>query len=148
MKSKRLQLCDANCQVIRLEKNDEIINSLKQFAIKNKFNRGAFFYGLGVGKDLELGYFDAHKKTYVKKLFKGEYEFSSFSGNISKFEKDTIIHCHVTITDNKFNAYGGHLFSGTVPATCEIIVFPLLPSGGSSLHRKKDEETGLNLLDI
>jgi uncharacterized protein len=146
MKNKAFSLFYSSCYILRLDKNDEIINSLKQFAVKKKLNKGAFFYGLGVGKDIELGYFDAHKKTYIKKLFKGEYEFSSLSGNISNFEKDIIIHCHVTITDNKFNAYGGHLFRGTVPATCEIVVFPF--RSFYSLNRKKDGETGLNLLNI
>ena len=52
------------------------------------------------------------------------------------------IHCHVTITDDQFNAHGGHLFRGTVPATLEIFVFPFT----EPLTRRKDDTTGLNLL--
>jgi predicted DNA-binding protein with PD1-like motif len=129
--------------VVRLEKGDEIIDALKQ-AASNKTIKSGFFFGLGVGKDLTLGYFDAHNKYYIKKTFAGEYEFTGFSGNISKFGEETIIHCHVTITDSNFSAFGGHLFEGTVPATCEIIILPF----AAALKRKKDETTGLNVLDI
>ncbi len=128
---------------LRLEKDDEIIGALKQ-AVTQKNIKSGFFFGLGVGKDLILGYFDAHNKYYIKKTFAGEYEFTSLSGNISKLGEETIIHCHVTITDSNFNAFGGHLFEGTVPATGEIIILPF----AGSLKRKKEETTGLNILDI
>ena len=133
----------SNYYVVRLQKGDEIITALRNAAGTRKI-KGAFFLGLGVGKDLVLGYFDAGRKGYVKKVFEGEYEFTSLTGNISKFEDNMIIHCHVTITDEKFNAFGGHLFQGIVPATCEIIIFPFT----RILRRKKDKDTGLNLLDV
>jgi len=132
-----------NYYILRLKKGEEIIQSLTDFAKKIKL-KGAFVYGLGVGENLTLGYFDAHKKSYIKKQFKGEYEFTSFLGNISYFEKQPVIHIHVTITNKKFNAFGGHLFSGYVPATLEIVVSPLR----KILKRKKDIATGLNLLAI
>ena len=127
--------------ILRLEKGEEIIEALTRFARKNKII-GAFFFGLGVAKNLTLGYFDAHKKSYIKKKFRGEYEFTSLVGNISYFEKQIVIHAHATITDKKFNAFGGHIFEALIPATCEMIVLPL----ASGLKRKKNKVTGLNLL--
>ncbi|UCG91956.1 MAG: DNA-binding protein [candidate division WOR-3 bacterium] len=129
--------------VLRLQKGEEIMSTLKA-AAQNKKIKGAFFFGLGVGKDLVLGYFDAHKQSYVKKAFQGEYEFTSLLGNITKLEYDTVVHCHATVTDENFQAYGGHLFQGIVPATCEIMVFPFR----KILRRKKDKETGLNLISV
>ena len=129
--------------VLRLEKGEEIINALKQAASNNRI-KGAFFFGLGVGKDLVLGYYDAHRKSYVKKAFAGEYEFTSFNGDIARFKDEIIVHCHVTVTDYEFHAFGGHLFQGIVPATCEIILFPF----SKTLKRKKDRVTGLALLDL
>jgi predicted DNA-binding protein with PD1-like motif len=129
--------------VIRLEKEEEIITALTQ-AIRQTNIKGGFFYGLGVGKDLELGYFDAHSQTYIKKRFPDEYEFTSLSGNISMINDELTIHCHVTVTDQQFHAYGGHLFRGTVPATLEIIVFPF----SKPLTRRKNHATGLNLLEL
>ena len=52
--------------VVRLEKDEDIITALTQ-AIRSAQMKGGFFYGLGVGKALELGYFDAHKQAYIKK---------------------------------------------------------------------------------
>jgi uncharacterized protein len=129
--------------VIRLEKDEEIISALTR-AIRQAKIKGGFFYGLGVGKDLELGYFDAHEQRYTKKRFPNEYEFTSFAGNISMVNDELTVHCHVTITDPQFRAYGGHLFRGIVPATLEIIVFPF----AEPLARKKDPVTGLNLLEL
>jgi predicted DNA-binding protein with PD1-like motif len=129
--------------VIRVEKDEEIITALKD-AARSAGIEGAFFFGLGVGKNLELGYFDAHGKTYVRKTFDGEYEFTNIVGNVSVVDGELIIHCHVTITDAEFNAFGGHLFSGTVPATLELIVFPLT----QPLVRSHDQSTGLNLLKL
>ncbi|KPL13662.1 hypothetical protein AMJ74_04885 [candidate division WOR_3 bacterium SM1_77] len=129
--------------VIRIEKNEEIIATLTR-AVREEEITGGFFYGLGVGKDLELGYFDAHEQIYIRKRFDDEYEFTSLLGNISNLNGETIVHCHVTITDRQFHAYGGHLFRGTVPATLEVIVVPF----SEPLNRKPDEITGLNLLDV
>lgn len=128
---------------MRLERGEEIVTALKNFAEKSKI-KGAFIFGLGVGKELTLGYFNAHNKTYIKKRFKGEYEFTSILGNISYFEKNPVVHIHVTITDKKFNAYGGHLFEGYVPATLELMAFNLF----DNLNRFSDKKTGLNLLNL
>ena len=132
-----------NYYIIRIQKGEEIISALRH-AVQKKNIHGAFFFGLGVGQDLVLGYFNAKKKVYIKKAFKGEYEFTNLSGNISKFRREIIVHCHVTVTDKHFNAFGGHLFQGIVPATLEILMVPF----SKALRRKKDKTTGFNLLDI
>ncbi len=129
--------------VLRIEKGEEIVDAIKRFAKKSKI-KGAFLFGLGVGEKLTLGYFDAQKKSYIKKEFNHEYEFTSFAGNISYFEKELVVHIHVTITDDNFNAFGGHLFEGYVPATLEIVVINLY----GSLKRFSDELTGLKLLNL
>ncbi len=139
MKIKRYE----NYVVIRLEKDEEIVTALKE-ALQRAGIEGGFFYGLGVGKDLQLGYFDAVEKNYIRKDFAGEYEFTNLSGNISIADGQIMVHCHVTITDNEFQAFGGHLFEGLVPATLEIIVFPF----SKPLTRSQDKTTGLNLLDL
>jgi len=139
MKVKKLE----SCWVIRLQKGEEIIATLTEFTQQKKI-KGAFFFGLGVAHDVTLGYFDAHKKSYIKKRFAGEHEFTSLSGNISHFGKQVIVHAHATITDRRFRAFGGHVFEAYIPATCEIIVLPL----SKKLKRKKNSATGLNLLDL
>lgn len=129
--------------IVRFEKDEEIIATLTQVAEKMRVT-GAWFHGIGVGRDIILGYFDAHRKTYLKKLYEGEYEFTSLSGNISYHGQKSIIHCHATITDSTFTASGGHLFQALVPATLELFIVPLT----KKLKRKHDDQTGLFLLDL
>ena len=132
-----------NCYIVRLQKGEEILTSLRDAFTQVKL-KGAFFFGLGVGENLVLGYFDASQQTYFKKLFAGEYEFTSLAGNIALAGREVVVHCHVTVTDREFHAFGGHLVQGTVPATCEIMMLPL-PEVQS---RKLDTTTGLNLLHV
>lgn len=129
--------------LVRLLKGEELVRSLTTLAVKKRLG-GAFFFGLGVARNLTLGYFDAHKKSYVKKRFAGEYEFTSLVGDISHFDKKVVVHAHATITDAKFRALGGHVFEAYIPATCEIIVLPF----ASKLVRMFDPATGLNLLRL
>ena len=55
--------------------------------------------------------------------FKGEFELTSLVGNISTKNGNPFIHIHVNVSDEECNAYGGHLFSGTITATGELIIF-------------------------
>lgn len=132
-----------NAYILRLEQNEELITTLKDFVIDNKI-KSAFFYGLGTIKELILGYYDTKQKIYHKRTFVEEYEISSLIGNISYLSTDPIIHIHLTIAADNFIAYAGHLFQGLVGATCEIILFPL----AIKLPRKADPKLGLNLLDL
>jgi predicted DNA-binding protein with PD1-like motif len=132
-----------NFYVARLEESDEIIAALRTAAKKLPLS-SAFFLGLGVGKNLVLGYFNARTRKYTKKVFEGEFEFTSFSGNISRFKKEIVVHCHVTITNDSFNAFGGHLFQAVVPATMEVLFIPIRPG----LKRYADRSSGLKLIDL
>ncbi|UCD20002.1 MAG: DNA-binding protein, partial [candidate division WOR-3 bacterium] len=84
------------------------------------------------------------EKTYIRKKFDGEYEFTSIMGNIAIVDEELIIHCHATITDVEFNAYGGHLFDGKVGPTIELIVLPFK----QPMLRSLDQNTGLKLLKL
>jgi predicted DNA-binding protein with PD1-like motif len=132
-----------NGYVVKLEINEEIITMLKDFVIDKKI-KSAFLYGIGTGKELTLGYYDSKKKMYHKRAFVEEYEFASLNGNISYLSSDPIIHIHCTISHENFVTYSGHLFSGKVGATCEIIILTL----DKKLRRKADARLGLNLLDL
>lgn len=132
-----------NGYVIKLEINEEIITTLKDFVIDKKI-KSAFLFGIGTGKELTLGYYDSKKKMYHKRAFVEEYEFASLNGNISYLSSDPIIHIHCTISPENFITYAGHLFVGKVAATCEIIIMTI----EKKLQRKSDTKLGLNLLDL
>ncbi len=132
-----------NGYIVRLEAGEEVISSLSEFAKKEKV-LGGFLFGLGAIKDATLGYFDVENKEYIKKIFNREYEISSLVGNIYYFEGRPGVHAHVTLSEKDFNAIGGHLFSAVVTGTGEFFVC----LSSDILERKKDPQTGLNLLDL
>jgi hypothetical protein len=129
--------------VLKLETGEEIITILKDFIIDKKIKSG-FLTGIGAGKEITLGYFDYPKKNYHKRFFPEEFEFAALIGNIAWLETDPIIHVHATISPENFVSYSGHLFSGIVTATCEIMITTL----DKKLKRHPDIKTRLNLLDL
>lgn len=139
MKAKKFR----NYYVLRLENGEEITKSLIEFALAKKI-KGAFLFGLGAAKDLTLGWYDLAKKNYLRRFFPGEWEITNLIGNIAWLEDEPIVHLHIGISGSNFNPVGGHLFSGTVTATCEILVVTL----EAKLKRSKDNTIGLNLLEI
>ena len=126
-----------------LERGDEIISKLKQFAQENKITGGSLL-GVGTLKNPELGFFDLDKKQYVKKQLKGEFELLSLNGNISQFAGDTVIHIHALVSDVNFQAFGGHLFSAQITGTGEIIIDTM----GEIIERKHSEKENLNLIEL
>jgi len=128
---------------LRLAHGEEIQATLGAF-VKAKRLRSGMVVGLGAAEDVELGYFDLKKKVYTKRVFKGDYELASITGNIAWDGDNPICHLHAVITGQKLAAFGGHLFSATVGATCELSILP----GTRRLARQLDQLTGLKLLAL
>jgi len=73
---------------VRLVKEEEVIQSFTQWASDQKIGF-ASFQAIGALKEVELGYYDLHKKTFLKKIFKDDLELLSGLGNISWVESKT-----------------------------------------------------------
>jgi len=132
-----------NGYLVRLEKGEEVIESLIKLANKEKIP-GGFLYGLGAVEDITLGYFDVAKKDYVKKGFKDKYEVSSLVGDIYYFEGKAGVHAHVNLSGPDFNSIGGHLYKAVITGTGEFFIH----TTDHTLQRKKDPDSGLNVLDL
>jgi predicted DNA-binding protein with PD1-like motif len=133
----------ANIYVIRLERGDEIIDSLKTLVEKEEI-RGGFFYGLGAVKNVSLGYFDVEKKEYKEKSFEQDFELTSMIGDVAFSGDKIIVHAHVTLAGEDFKVVAGHLNQAAVTATTEIVFNPV----EGKLSKKTDPSTGLNLMDL
>jgi uncharacterized protein len=129
--------------LVRCDIGDEIVGALKKFAAENQIYSGTVL-GIGSIKDPELGYYDIERKVYLRHQFEGDYELLSLAGNLSRLENEIVLHCHVSLSDPKFQVIGGHLFKSFVAVTTEFYIRP----GGVELHRALDSGTGLNLLKI
>ncbi len=126
---------------IKLDKGEELIQSLNSFSIE-KGIRSGFLTGIGVLKDVELGYFDLQKGSYNIKLFEGEYELLSLMGNIAISDGKPSPHIHVVLGGKDFKCFGGHLIKGFVGITCEMV----LAVTDMKIERIHDPETNLRLL--
>jgi len=130
--------------VILLNKGDGIIEKLTEFCTKEKIKAGHFSGIGGVGR-AEVAYFSPQDRQYHAKVFdRPPMEVLSLKGNVSLSEGKIKIHAHMLFSDSSFSVFGGHLNEARVWPMCEIIFVPLK----AKLQRKKDEETGLFMLNI
>ncbi|MEO0072317.1 MAG: PPC domain-containing DNA-binding protein [candidate division WOR-3 bacterium] len=129
--------------ILKLQADEEIIDTIKQFAIAKKIKSG-FLWGIGTAKEITLGYYDVKEKLYKKRLFIEDHEISSLIGNISYIGTDPIIHIHIVISPENFVSYSGHLFSAKVSATCEIMI----KTYSKKIMRIPENQIGLNLLHL
>jgi len=132
-----------NRYAIRLQKGEEIISHITQFARDKKIGLASLQF-IGAVTDVEMGTYDLKLKDYHKKAFNDNYELLSALGNIALVDGDPFVHLHVTLGDHAFNATGGHLFSATVTATTEgfLDVFP------ATVERRLNTDIGLKLWDL
>lgn len=141
MKIKELE----NAFLVRLERGEELIASLRKFA-KETGLHGGFFHGLGGASKATLGVYTlSEDKQYHFTGYEGDLEIISMNGNIALDEPgEVIVHCHAAISGTDLKAVGGHVKTMIVAGTAEIFV----DTRTGTLSRKLDEDTGLTLLDL
>jgi len=138
----KLILKDAHRYVIRFDYDEEFISVFKDFCEKNGIVAG-FFTGLGATSDVDLQSFDLDTKEYAKQNFKEIMEVVNLTGNISKKDAETIIHCHGSFGRENFETLSGHVSRLIVSATLEVHLTVL----DGKMERKLDAFTSLNLMD-
>ena len=140
MQSKKI----GNAYMIRLEKGEEIAESLKRFCQEKGIKSGSIS-GIGATDNVSLKYYDLAKKQYTAKHFRSEnYEILSINGNVSLLNDEPFTHIHITLSDSHHHAFGGHLESAVISVTCEIA----LQMTDGIVLRKRNEEFQLNFLEL
>ena len=129
-----------NTFVVRLDKGEEIIETLKKFCQENNIKL-ASFSGIGATNKVTIGFFETGKKKYHSKEFIGDFEIAPLVGNISTKDGETYIHAHINISSPNYTAFAGHLNFAIVSATCEIFINII----DGELDREFSDEIGLNL---
>ncbi|MFP4111962.1 MAG: PPC domain-containing DNA-binding protein [Candidatus Woesearchaeota archaeon] len=125
--------------ILRIELGEEIAEEITSFC-KDLDIVSAEVYGIGAVRDSEIMHYSVDRKDYSSKAFPGEMEITSMFGFITSAG----LHCHVTLANNKMQAFGGHLKSAIVSGTVELML-KIIPE---KLDRIYEEETGLKVLDI
>lgn len=127
-----------------LETGDEVMSCLLGLAGAEGI-AGAAVNGIGAFSAATLAYFDWDEKRYVSKAFEEQLEVASLAGDIGVDEKGKpAVHIHLVLGRRNFDALAGHLVSGSVRPTLELIV----TETPSHLRRHKDPETGLALIRL
>jgi len=129
--------------LLRLEPNDEIIESIKTVAAKEKIT-AAEMSGIGATNDFTVGIFDVAKKSYNEFHFCDDYEITSIMGNICSVGGSPYVHAHITCATEGGEVFGGHLLRAVISLTAEIVI-KIIPA---NVTRKRDETLGINLWDF
>lgn len=129
--------------VVRLEKGEEVIESLKEIC-KNEKIKLAEITGIGASDSIEIGVFNIYTKEYKTKIFEGMFEITSLVGSASIKDGEPYLHIHINFGDENGNVRGGHLVASKISATCEIIISVIK----GKVERKFDDNIGLNLFDF
>lgn len=126
--------------ILRLDKGEEIVSTLKRFCQINNIKLG-IVSGIGAVNKATIGLFATDTKKYHSIDLNGDHEITSLLGNISTMDGETYLHLHINLSDEEYNVKGGHLSSAIISATGEFII----ESIAGKVEREFNEEIGLNL---
>ena len=129
--------------IVRLIKGEKIVETLTNFCSDNSISSGVVS-GLGGASDITLGYYKLDTKEYVWKDFPEVHEILSLNGNVATVNDSPFLHLHVALSNENFDAIGGHLKEATVAATCEVSITDL----NAEITREMDDQIGLKLLSL
>ena len=126
--------------VVRLEKGEELVESIKELAKKEDIMLGRVS-GMGAVNRVEVSIYGVETKEYFKKEINEEMEIVSLEGNIDRKDGEHILHLHTSVACEDCRVFGGHLHSADISVTAEIIIDVI----DGELTKEFDEETGANL---
>lgn len=126
-----------------LRQGDDVFKHIENLAIQEKIP-SASIYGIGFAAEANFGFYDFNKKEFNPKKFE-RVEMGSLNGSIAWSNDKPSLHIHGVATDDKFNAYGGHLLSlsvGTGSMEITVIVH------SQKLERKVEQPLNANVLQL
>ena len=127
-----------NLIFIRLFPGEDFYHQLAQICQKYQVRTAIILSGLGQLKNFKLGYFKP-KGNYCPEEFRPAHELLALTGNISQQKDDYKFHLHAVLGDENKQAIGGHLISGLVETTAEIVLL----KSDLKISRKIEDTTGL-----
>jgi predicted DNA-binding protein with PD1-like motif len=125
-----------------LDTGDEAMEQVRRFAEREGV-AGAQVAGIGAFEKAVLRYFEWEAKEYRDIPVSEQVEVASLIGDIGENEQgEPEVHIHLVLGRRDGGALAGHLKTGHVRPTLELIV----TETPAHLCRRKDAETGLNLI--
>ena len=136
-------MIEAHSYVIVLEPGEEVVEMLGKFLAEEHI-ANACFSGIGALSRVELAHYRVDTRKYSSRVVEEPLELANLTGNAFLFAGKPLVHAHVTLADANFTTMAGHLVSGVISATAEIIVKRL----DSKLEKQHSPAIGLKLLNL
>lgn len=133
---------------LRFERGELVAEGLLKFVREQKI-KGGWIVGLGGLSWATLGFYDLSSQQYSWTKLEEPLELTNLTGNIAWSagqQSEPALHLHATVSDASLHASGGHLQEAETAGTVEVFIHRWLSDDG--LHRSRDEDVGLNLLDL
>lgn len=125
----------------RLSHKSDLLQEITDLCMKENITLGKV-EGIGAVQKARVGYYDQSSREYRYIEYDQHLEVIKLTGNVSIKDNAPFVHAHITLSDEKGNAFGGHLAPGTIIFAFEII---LQAFEGPELLRDYDKDTGLPL---
>nr|WP_294924363.1 PPC domain-containing DNA-binding protein [uncultured Flavobacterium sp.] len=126
-----------------LREGDNVLSSIENLVKEQQIPSGNFT-GIGFAGEVTFGFFDFNTKKFNPKTFY-KVEMGNLTGSIAWNEDKPSLHIHGIATDEKFNAYGGHILSLKVgTGSMEIYI----TTNSEKLARKIEQPLGANVLQV
>jgi predicted DNA-binding protein with PD1-like motif len=136
-------LRDDRRYVIRLDRGEEIFQSLEEWARREQVTAGIVVEGIGALSKARIGFWNGSE--YSPRSLTTPHELLSLHGSLALSDGAPSWHLHATLAAPDHGAVGGHLLEGEVGVIVELL-FEKFPSG--SFERPLDEALGLRRLEL
>jgi len=130
--------------VVVLDTGEEAFSTLTRYAAEANIS-AASLTAIGAFEKATVGWFDFEKKTYKKIEVNQQCEVLSAIGDIATGDDgNASLHIHIVLGLSDGSTRGGHLLTGTVRPTLEVVVTetPL------HLRRRKKADLGIALIEL
>lgn len=125
--------------VFRIKPKQDLLGSIQNFCEEKNITSGIVIGIIGSLEKASLNFLKTLPANYINKQFEGPLEIVSGHGSITKHEGKTVVHIHLTISDDE-GANAGHLAKGSIIfSTAEVVIGEL----EEQLNRNIDKYTGL-----
>lgn len=142
MKSKLLNPGPERTYAVVLEAGDEVMEALQRFAVQESLNASRIS-AIGAFERAELGYFEIDRKDYLRIPVEAQVEVLSLAGDVALDGGKPKLHLHAVLGRRDGSTVGGHLLSGVVRPTLEVLV----TESPGYLRKTWDARFGLALID-
>ncbi|HET6251746.1 MAG TPA: PPC domain-containing DNA-binding protein [Tepidisphaeraceae bacterium] len=128
---------------IVFDPGDDAVEGLKKFAAQQQLY-AAHFTGIGAFARLKVAWFDLETKAYIPIDIAEQVEVLSLIGDVAEAKGKPSVHAHICVAKKDGTAHGGHLQSGIVRPTLEVVLIE------SPAHLRKSfrPDFGLALIDL